>query len=99
MRHLLMTSILTLCLIGIGFSITAQSASACPMCKAAAEKSEQASSRQPQAYFYSIMFMLAVPAALFSSIGYTLFQLNRSEANVVEETDMIPEDLPDLSDL
>lgn len=50
-------------------------ASACPMCKAAAEQDKN----QPKAYMYSILFMLAMPAVIFGSFGYGLYRMNQRE--------------------
>ena len=99
MRRYLLTLILIAFMAGAGLSATADTASACPMCKTAAEKAKNhPTNRNPQAYYYSILFMLAVPTALFSTIGYTLFKLNSVESEGLVGDD-IPEDLPDLSDL
>ncbi|MBD3674779.1 MAG: hypothetical protein HUJ26_14765 [Planctomycetaceae bacterium] len=53
-------------------------ASACPMCKAAAEQDEN----QPKAYMYSILFMLAMPAVIFGSFGYGLYRMNQRETEL-----------------
>lgn len=55
-------------------------ASACPMCKAANDQNDA----RPRAYMVSILFMLAVPACLFSGLGIGLYRLNRSEAERLE---------------
>ena len=48
-------------------------AEACPMCKAAAE----ADDRLPRAFFASILFMMAMPAALFTGFGIAFWRLSR----------------------
>jgi len=59
-------------------------AEACPMCKAG---NEAAGDPRPRAYMYSILFMLAVPATIFSSIGVGLYRLNRAEIARLDEAD------------
>lgn len=53
-----------------------QSASACPMCKAATEEDDL----QPRAYMYSILFMLGVPGTLGIGMVVGLVALGRKEA-------------------
>ncbi len=64
------------------------SASACPMCKVATEDTASASSDpnaalQPKAYAASIAFMLAVPAAIFSTLGYGLYRMSKAESQAL----------------
>ena len=49
-------------------------------CKAANDQNDA----RPRAYMVSILFMLAVPACLFSGLGIGLYRLNRSEAERLE---------------
>lgn len=58
-----------------------ETASACPMCKAAAEEDNA----QAQAYMYSILFMLAVPGLLFGGITAALIRLGLKEAKAMKE--------------
>lgn len=51
-------------------------ASACPSCKAANETD----SRRPRAYMYSILFMLAMPATVFTGFGISFYRLSRRAA-------------------
>ena len=45
---------------------------ACPMCKVAQEDAEDpAVAARPRAYMYSILFMLSMPATLFTFFGVT----------------------------
>lgn len=55
-------------------------AAACPMCKAANDEHDA----RPRAYMVSIIFMLTVPACLFSGLGIGLYRLNRSETERLE---------------
>ena len=68
------------CLMLVFFVQTAipQSVDACPMCKAAAEQDD----KQPKAYMYSILFMLAMPAVIFGSFGYGLYRMNQRESEL-----------------
>lgn len=63
------------------FSPATETAQACPMCKAATEDDADL----PRAYMYSILFMLAVPATIFSGIGVSLYRLNKQENAFVDE--------------
>ena len=63
-----------------GFSPAVPEAAACPMCKAGLD-SDNARTR---AYMVSIIFMLTVPACLFSGLGIGLYRLNRSETERLE---------------
>lgn len=56
----------------IGLS-AAGTASACPMCKEANEKD----SNLPRAYMYSILFMMSMPAIVFTGFGIKLYRLHR----------------------
>ena len=59
----------------------ASTAFACPMCKAATEEDDS----KPRAYMYSIIFMLTVPATLVSGVTFSLFAMNRKEAEALRE--------------
>jgi hypothetical protein len=48
-------------------------AMACPMCKQANEQDEAT----PRAFMYSILFMLAVPATLFTGFGIGFYRLSK----------------------
>lgn len=52
-------------------------ASACPMCKAANESEKD--NRKPQAYMYSILFMLAMPAVIFGGFGFGMYRLTKQQ--------------------
>ena len=60
-----------------------QLAEACPMCKAANETDDNL----PRAYMYSILFMLAIPATLFTGFGIGIYRLNKREERLVQEDD------------
>lgn len=55
--------------------------SACPMCKLANE----ASSRVPRAYMYSILFMMGMPAMLTTGFGIGFYCLSRKAARMQQE--------------
>lgn len=59
-----------------------QSADACPSCKNANETD----SLRPRAYMYSILFMLAMPATVFTCFGIAFYRMSRGHN---------PADLPD----
>ena len=53
------------------------------MCKAANETDDNL----PRAYMYSILFMLAIPATLFTGFGIGIYRLNKREERLVQEDD------------
>jgi hypothetical protein len=57
------------------------SAHACPSCKNANETD----SRRPKAYMYSILFMLAMPATVFTGFGIAFYRMSRREAQLPQE--------------
>ncbi len=63
-----------------GLSPAVPVARACPMCKAGLDDNDA----KPRAYAASILFMLSVPACLFSSLGFGLWRLNRQESDSME---------------
>ncbi len=55
-------------------------AQACPMCKIAHEDAtDPAVAARPRAYMYSILFMLSMPATLFTAFGITFYRLSRKQ--------------------
>ena len=57
-------------------------ASACPMCKSANESDD--TNALPRAYMYSILFMLSVPATLFTGFGIGFYRLSKSGQNAAD---------------
>ncbi len=57
---------------------------ACPMCAEANKQDEN----RPKAYMYSILFMMAMPALIFTGFGVGLYHLHRKQAdeNPTEES-------------
>ncbi|MBX3442063.1 MAG: hypothetical protein KF774_06630 [Planctomyces sp.] len=55
------------------------SASACPLCKFAnedaTEERQTEINRRPQAYMYSILFMLSMPATLLAGFSFGFYRL------------------------
>jgi hypothetical protein len=56
-------------------------ASACPMCKLANESD----ARLPTAYMYSILFMIGMPAMVFSGFSIGFWRLSRKAARLQQE--------------
>ena len=59
-------------------------AQACPSCKSANESDD----RRPQAYMASILFMLAMPAAIFAGFGVAFWRASKRnpvDAGAMEE--------------
>ena len=63
------------------FELTAPVASACPMCKTA---NESESDDLPRAYMLSILFMLAMPATIFTGLGFSLYRMTKRETGDME---------------
>jgi len=75
------TLILTLTA-GLLLSLSAATpASACPMCKLANESDN----RLPMAYMYSILFMIGMPATVFSGFSIGFWRLSRKAARLNQE--------------
>jgi hypothetical protein len=67
--------------IALGALACAPPAQACPMCKYANESCDNDAVRnaRPRAYMYSILFMLAVPATLFTGYGFGFYRLHKQQ--------------------
>jgi hypothetical protein len=83
MRRLLLAIVLTAALIS---GPAATPVLACPMC-AEANKADE---NRPKAYMYSILFMMSMPAIIFTGFGIGLYRLHRKHAAV--ETDPFEDD-------
>lgn len=59
------------------FGSTANVATACPMCAEANKQDE----KRPKAYMYSILFMMSMPAIIFTGFGVGLYRLHRKNGN------------------
>ncbi len=66
-----------------GLLLFAAAAHACPMCN----QSIAEQNSLPHAYMYSIIFMLTMPAAVFTGIGSFIFFQFRKAAAAVPPTD------------
>ncbi len=77
MRKLLFAFLLAV----VTFGPILNTAQACPMCKEANQTDEN----RPKAYMYSILFMMSMPAILFTGFSVGLYRLHRKQAN--EELD------------
>ena len=64
---------------------------ACPSCKNANETD----TRRPTAYMYSILFMLGMPATIFSCFGIAFYRMSRREmlAQMAAEDGSVPDPL------
>jgi len=75
-------------------------AEACPMCKLANEEgtdtqANATANARPKAYMYSILFMLSMPATLFSAFGLSFYRMHkRQEAMLAVEAEL--DGLPEL---
>ncbi len=76
MKTALRTSLLTiLCAVAVGAmpSSFESAAQACPGCKTANETE----TLRPTAYMYSILFMLGMPATVFTGFGIAFYRMSR----------------------
>lgn len=92
MKRCLTSLILGLALFGSAATV----AQACPMCKYAneADQHDEAANRRPQAFMYSILFMLSMPPTIFTIFGVSFYRMckNAEAANAaVEPTIDLPE--------
>lgn len=67
---------------GVTVGITTD-AVACPMCKTATEDAD--TNNRANAYMTSILFMLTMPALIFTGIGATMYSMSRREEKLLEE--------------
>lgn len=75
-RPLLFAAILFAANLGLTFA-GASSAEACPMCA----ETVAADDNLPRAYMYSILFMISMPAVLFTGFGFAIYRaIKRHEA-------------------
>jgi hypothetical protein len=91
------------CAATCGLSLFAAAAQACPMCS----QSISEESLLPHAYMYSIIFMLAMPATVFTGFGTMIVlkfrkfnaqqQVGIAGDDLVAGTGKAPSDLPDES--
>ncbi|QDU82858.1 hypothetical protein Pla110_46210 [Polystyrenella longa] len=79
MKRFFLIFSLSICLWATGLM---SMASACPMCKEANETENAL----PRAYMYSILFMIAMPATIFTGLGWKFYRLTQ------ERDDELPEE-------
>lgn len=64
-----------------GFS---SSVLACPNCKAANETD----SNKPRAYMYSILFMIGMPATIFTTFGISFYRMTKNAELAAQEAEL-----------
>jgi hypothetical protein len=68
-----------LLIVGLWAGFAASPVVACPMCKAANESDQNGEKNtRPQAYMYSILFMLAMPATLLGAFSFAFWRLSKN---------------------
>jgi hypothetical protein len=72
MRKLIRITMMTLAMLTASGLISSE-AQACPGCKNANETE----SLRPRAYMYSILFMLGMPATVFTGFGIAFYRMSR----------------------
>lgn len=97
MRKLLATILLGAMAFGtLNLGVLAEPAAACPNCKVGNESPTSADgtqeNRKPQAYMYSILFMLAMPATLLAGFGIGFYRLSRKQADTSLNDADVPSD-------
>lgn len=71
LRRTVRTAAITLALLGT-FGVSSE-AMACPNCKLANESE----SNRPKAYMYSILFMIGMPATIFTGFGLSFYRMTK----------------------
>jgi len=101
MKRLFLTTVLTMvfsAVCGVAPFSMSSTASACPSCKNANETDDL----RPRAYMYSILFMLGMPATVFTGFGIAFYRLSKraaleqqlldsAEAETMLSTDVTPQ--------
>lgn len=77
MRRLLLALLI---ITAVSFGPAISTARACPMCAEA----NKADKNRPKAYMYSIIFMISMPALIFTGFGVGLYRLHRKHAALHE---------------
>ncbi len=72
MKKLMRIVLMTLAMI-MASGLTSSEAQACPGCKNANETD----TLRPRAYMYSILFMLGMPATVFTGFGIAFYRMSR----------------------
>ena len=80
-----LTAIVILTSVG-AFPAGESTASACPNCKMANETND----RRPKAYMYSILFMIGMPATIFTGFSLSFYRMTR-RAQIEQEPATNPE--------
>ena len=92
MRRILQKTTLILAFLAAAgaFPVAQETLMACPNCKNANETDD----RKPKAYMYSILFMLAMPATVFSGFAFSFYRLSKKQQamQAAELAGMMPED-------
>ncbi len=63
----------TLLTVLVGACMTGTEAMACPNCKFANETEDS----RPRAYMYSILFMIGMPATIFTGFGISFYRMSK----------------------
>ncbi|MEZ6123171.1 MAG: hypothetical protein R3C49_08370 [Planctomycetaceae bacterium] len=66
---------------GMLFVLSLSTASACPNCKFANETEAD----RPRAYMYSILFMLGMPATIFTGFGISFYRMAKKNQQQADE--------------
>ena len=72
MKKLIRIALMTLA-VTMGSGVMSSESQACPGCKNANETD----SLRPRAYMYSILFMLGMPATVFTGFGIAFYRMSR----------------------
>jgi len=78
MRKLLIALLFSTVMVSGSFPEVVQ---ACPMCAEANETEDN----RPKAYMYSILFMMAMPALIFTGFGIGFYRLRNKQMPLSEE--------------
>lgn len=69
-----------------GGLVATPAAHACPMCKTATENDlNPGTENRPKAYMYSILFMISMPATIFTGFAITFYRLSKKQQEINAE--------------
>ena len=72
--------------------LVATDASACPTCKDGLAENDPASAAQAKGYFYSILFMMAMPFLILGTLGSAAYlSIRRARERQANESASLPE--------
>ena len=85
-------------LLAVVLLLCTQTASACPTCKNGLMEGDEASQRLLRGYFWSILFMMSMPFAIFIGVGGLMYrEVKRAQAKSAAEAQAAPDQTDELA--